>query len=119
MVVTRLTLQRQVLAVQAHATSATFVMTAIAIRYQYNSSRTHSNQPSEETLPDTEETPSLKANDYDKQASLSVTLLYNVPIILYITLPDIIEMICSQIHPVHIAISLARRHCPTPKRRRH
>jgi hypothetical protein len=96
MVVTRLTLQRQVLAVQAHATSAAFVMTATAIRYQYkaqrqlpragwrglaqgflysghhrddmlsNSSHTHSNQPSEETLPDAEETPSLKANDYDK-----------------------------------------------------
>jgi hypothetical protein len=90
------TLQRRVLAVQAHAASAAFVMTAIAIRYQYkaqrqlrragwrglaqgllysghnrddmlsNSSRTHSNQPSEETLPDAEETPSLKANDYDK-----------------------------------------------------
>jgi hypothetical protein len=83
MVVTRLTLQRQVLAVQAHATSATFVMTAIAIHYQYkaqqqlqragwrglaqgllysghhrddmlsNSSCTHSNQPSKETLPTT------------------------------------------------------------------
>jgi hypothetical protein len=35
MVVTRLMLQRQVLAVQAHATSAAFFMTAIAICYQY------------------------------------------------------------------------------------
>jgi hypothetical protein len=54
-----------------------------------DSSRTHSNQPSEETLPDAEETPSLKANDYDKNklASMSVTSLYNVLIILYITLP--------------------------------
>jgi hypothetical protein len=89
-------LQRRVLAVQAHAASAAFVITAIAIHYQYkaqrqlqragwrglaqgllysrhnrddmlsNSSHTHSNQPSEETLPDAEETPSLKANDYDK-----------------------------------------------------
>jgi hypothetical protein len=31
-----------------------------------NSSCTHSNQPSKETLPNTKETPSLKANDYDK-----------------------------------------------------
>jgi hypothetical protein len=39
MVVTRLTLQRRVLAVQAHTTSAAFVMTAIAIRYQYKVQR--------------------------------------------------------------------------------
>jgi hypothetical protein len=81
MVVSRLTLWRRVLAVQVHAISATFVMTPIAIHYQYKGQRqlqragwrglaqgllysghhrdrmlsisscAHSNQTSEETLP--------------------------------------------------------------------
>jgi hypothetical protein len=77
MVVSRLTLWRQVLAVQAHAISAAFVMTTIAIRGNNN----------------------YEGQDGEAWPKVDYTA-------------GIIEIIRSQIHPVHIAIRLVRRHCP-------